>query len=205
MLRHALLAAPLLVATAALAAPPLADVAFVRAALTKTPISKRDNTPERREQQSANLEIFAVEITRVSERAPLEPRVWASLLVAQGSIETNFDTEVVGGRCLGFQCDPKHVKGQTVFRAVGAFQQHEVSYVRDLWATAGGNIPAQVEMADRTLRRSLTRCKPFAPFPAHVFRAYGGQRSCSWPAPREDERVATYRRALTTRVSEGES
>lgn len=193
----------LLTATAtAAAAPPIGQIARVRLALERTPISKRDATAERREQRAANIETFAAEIARVSELAPLESRVWSSLLVAQGTIETAFDTEVVAGRCLGFQCDPSLVKGQRVFRAVGAFQQHEVSYVRDLWATAGGNIAAQVEMADRTLRRSLTRCKAFAAFPAHVFRAYGGG-SCSWPVARETERVAAYQRALGVVVKSG--
>ena len=45
--------------------------------------------------------------------------------------------------------------------------------------------------------RSMTRCKPFAPFPAHVYRAYAGG-SCSFPVAREDERVAAYLRALRT-------
>jgi hypothetical protein len=52
-------------------------------------------------------------------------------------------------------------------------------------------------MADRTLRRSLQRCQPFAPFPAHVFRAYSGG-SCSWPVAREVERVALYLRVIAT-------
>jgi hypothetical protein len=138
-----------------------------------------------------------LEIARVSERAPLPPRQWASLLGAQGSIESNFDSAVVNGKCLEHQCDPHLVKGVRIFKAVGAFQQQRVSYVADLWDSAAGNIPAQVEMADRTLRRSLTRCKAFASYPAHVFRAYGGA-SCSWPSPRESERVATYVRLLAT-------
>jgi len=127
----------------------------------------------------------------------LPPHVWASLLITQGSIESNLDTAVVAGHCLPHQCDAHKVNGELLFKAVGAFQQQDVSYVHDLWPTAAGNIPAQVEMADRTLRRSLTRCKPFAPFPAHVFRAYGGARSCSWPAPRETERVATFVRLMS--------
>lgn len=198
MVRRLLTGLLLLTATAwADADPPPAHLAFTRAALERVPVSKRDNTPERLEQRAANEAVFAAEIARVSERAPLPARTWSALIVAQGSIETNFDTEVVAGRCLGFQCDAHLVKGVRIFRAVGAFQQHDVSYVSDLWSTAAGNIPAQVEMADRTLRRSLTRCKPFAPFPAHVFRAYGGG-SCSWPVLREAERVAAFERALRT-------
>lgn len=191
-----LLVLSLLLLTAFASAEP-AHTSWVHAALERVPVSKRDNTPERLEQRAANLPVFAAEIARVSLRAPLAPRIWSSLLIAQGSIETNFDTEVVAGRCLKFQCDPKLVKGQPIFRAAGAFQQHEVSYVADLWSIAGGNIHAQVEMADRTLRRSLTRCKRFASFPAHVFRAYYGG-SCSWPVAREAERVATYERVMRT-------
>lgn len=155
--------------------------------------------------RAEQLDAFAVEIARVSTKAPLPPRQWSALLITQGSIESNFDTAIVNGHCLKFQCDPQLVKGVRVYRAVGAFQQQLVSYVRDLWPTAAGNIPAQVEMADRTLRRSMTRCKPFAAFPAHVFRAYGGQRSCSWPAPREEERVATYWRLVSGGPPKGRS
>jgi hypothetical protein len=138
----------------------------------------------------------------VSERAPLPARQWAALLATQGGIESNFDTAVVNGQCLAHQCDPHLVKGQRVFRAVGAFQQQNVSYVADIWPTAAGNIPAQVEMADRSLRRSMGRCKPFAPFPAHVFRAYSGG-SCSFPVARESERVATYVRLMATPMPAG--
>lgn len=197
-----LLVALALLLTTALAfaevAPPGGHVAWTRAALARVPVAKADRTPERAAVHSANLDIFAAEIARVSERAPLPARQWASLISAVGSIESNFDTDIVAGRCRPFQCDSLVVKGERIFRAVGAFQQRDVSFVHDLWPTAAGDIAAQVAMADRTLRRSLTRCAPFAPFPAHVFRAYGGSSSCSWPAPREALRVSTYLRLMAT-------
>lgn len=206
MVRRSLVALTLLSASAALAteAPPPQRVAWVRAALERAPVSKFDRTPERLEARAGQLDAFAREIARVAERAPLPASIWSSLLTAQGSIESNFDSAVVNGQCLAFQCDPHLVKGQRVFKAVGAFQQQAVSYVADLWPTAAGNIPAQVEMADRSLRRSLTRCKPFAPFPAHVFRAYSGG-SCSFPVAREAERVGAYLRALNTPAVKGEA
>lgn len=189
----------LLTATAALAAEPTAAppqrVAWTRAALARVPVSKFDKTPERLAARAEQLDVFAAEIARVSVKAPLPPQQWSALLITQGSIETNFDSAVVNGQCLAFQCDPHLVKGTRVFKAVGAFQQQLVSYVNDVWAAAAGNIPAQVDMADRTLRRSMVRCKPFAPFPAHVFRAYGGG-SCSFPVSREAERVATFGRLV---------
>jgi hypothetical protein len=175
---------------------------WVRAALNRVPVSKFDRTPERLELRDRQLEAFAREIARVSEGAPLPPRQWASLIAAQGSIESNFDTAVVNGQCLAHQCDPHLVKGQRVFKAVGAFQQQRVAHVADLWDSAAGNIPAQVEMADRSLRRSLGRCKGFAQFPAHVFRAYGGG-SCSWEAPREAERVTAYLRLVRVPMPTG--
>lgn len=196
---RAIAALPLLVAAAALSAEPTAAppqrVAWTRAALARVPVSKFDKTPERLELRAQQLDVFAAEIARVSMKAPLPPQQWSALLVTQGSIETNFDSAVVNGQCLRFQCDPHLAKGVVVFKAVGAFQQQLVSYVADTWPTAAGNIPAQVDMADRTLRRSMTRCKPFAPFPAHVFRAYSGG-SCSWPVAREAERVGTYLRLI---------
>lgn len=200
MIRQALVGLGLLVATAAASAsdaPPPARVAWARAALERMPVSKFDRTPERLETRARQLDVFAREIARVSERAPLPPNQWASLIIGKGAIESNYDTEVVAGRCLKLQCDPHLVRGVRVFQSVGAFQQQNVSYVNDLWPTAAGNIPAQVEMADRSLRRSMTRCKAFAPYPAHIYRAYAGG-SCSFPVAREAERVGAYLRALST-------
>lgn len=203
MICRLLVALVLLVTTAAFAAPSRHE-AWVRAALARVPVSKFDRAePDRLELRARQLDVFAREIARVSAHAPLPPQKWASLLITQFSVESNFDTAVVNGQCLRFQCDPHLVKGVRVFKAVGAGQQQLVSYVADLWPTAAGNIPAQVEMADRTLRRSLTRCKAFAPWPAHVFRAYGGNASCSWPAPREAARVATFLRVMATPSQKG--
>lgn len=168
---------------------------WCRAALAKVPVSRHDRGNDarmaRRAQQQAE---FATQIARFSRNAPLPPRQWAALLVTLG-LESHFDSEVVDGRCRPSDCDAHNVNGVIVFRAVGAYQQQLVPYVRDLWPTAAGNIPAQVEMADRSLRRSLSRCKAFAPWPAHVFRAYGGG-SCSWPVAREAERVAMFAKVV---------
>jgi hypothetical protein len=168
---------------------PSVHVSWTRAALSRVPVSKHDRTPERAEQHAQNLDAFAQEIARVSATAPLSPRQWASLLGAVGSVESNFDTDIVAGRCKPHQCDHG--------RAKGAFQNQNVGPVSDLWPTADGDIVAQVAMADRMLRRSVSRCAPFAPFPAHVFRAYRGG-SCSWPVHRESERVAAYVRLMST-------
>jgi hypothetical protein len=112
--------------------------------------------------------------------------------------ESSFDTDIIAGRCAAHQCDPKRVNGVMLFQSVGAFQQKLFPHVADVWpAAAGGSIPAQVEMADRQLRRSMTRCKPFAPFPQHVYRAYGGG-SCSFAVHREDVKVSAYVRMLAT-------
>lgn len=188
-MRKTLLALPLLVAAAAYGATPPQHAAWTRAALSRVPASKLDKTPERAELRGQNLDVFAQEIARVSEHAPLPARQWESLLGALGGIESNFDTDIVAGRCPAWACDHG--------RAKGAFQNQNVGPVADLWATADGNIVAQVAMADRMLRRSTTRCAPFAPFPAHIFRAYRGG-SCSWPVHRETERVGAYLRLMAT-------
>lgn len=201
MIRRAMFALPLLVTAAGLAQePPPAQLAFVRAALARVPVGKHDQrSPERLEQRARNLDVFAQEIARVSESAPLPARQWSALLITQASIESNLDTEVTAGRCLPTQCDAHRVKGELAWRAVGVFQQWNVPHVADLWPVAAGNIPAQVEMADRTLRRSLARCKPFAPFPEHVWRAYKGS-SCSFPVQRETERTRLYVKLMGTVV-----
>lgn len=187
-MRKTLCILPLLVATAAVASTP-PHATWTRAALQRVPVTKADKAPERAEQHALNLDAFAVEIARVSAKAPLAPRQWASLLGAIGSVESNFDTEIVAGRCLPHQCD----RG----RAKGAFQNQNVGPVADIWPTADGNIPAQVDMADRMLRRTWSRCAPFVAFPASAFRGYRGG-SCSWPVHREAERVAAYVRLMAT-------
>jgi hypothetical protein len=188
----------ILLVTALAQATPPHRVGWTRAALERLPVANADRTPERRELRAQQLDIFAVEITRVSAKAPLPPRQWSSLLGSVAFGESALDTDIVAGRCKAFQCDPKRVDGVIRFQSVGAFQQKLFAHVADMWpAAAKGSIPAQVEMADRQLRRSLTRCKPFAPHPQHIYRAYGGG-SCSFPVHREDVKVGAYHRMMAT-------
>lgn len=177
---------------------------WVRAALERLPVASADRTPERRALRAEQLDVFAAELARVSGKAPLPPRQWTALLGSVGFGESSFDTDIIAGRCAAHQCDPKRVKGALIFQSVGAFQQKLFPHVADLWpAAAAGSIPAQVEMADRQLRRSMTRCKPFAPFPNHVYRSYGGG-SCSFAVHRESVKVMAYQRMLATpSVKEG--
>lgn len=187
-----------LITVAAVASASDQRVAWTRAALGRLPVSHRDRTPERLEARARILDTFAIEIARVSASAPLAPQQWASLIGGVGSGESNFDSEIVAGRCRRWDCDPKLEKGKVIHQSVGAFQQKRFAHVDDLWpAAAAGDIAAQVQMVDRQLRRSMSRCKPFAPFPAHVFRAYGGG-SCSFPTGRESEKVAAYARMMAT-------
>ncbi len=192
MVKKALTALVLLTATAAFsseAAPPVAQVVATRAMLARLPVPKADREPERAALRSEQLDAFALAIAQVSADRP-DPRQHAAFLVTLGGAETNFDSQLVLGVCAKWQCDHG--------RAKGAFQNWSVSFTRELWAVADGNIPAQVAMADRTLRRSMTRCAPFAPWPAHVFRAYkgGAASSCSFPLKDEAQRVATFNRLL---------
>jgi hypothetical protein len=198
-MRKTLLVLPLLLAAPALAsdAPPQ-RVAWARAALERLPVATADRTPERRDLRAQQLDVFAVELARVSVKAPLPPQQWTALLGSVAFGESALDTDIVAGRCRPFQCDPITKGGVRTFQSVGAFQQKRFAHVEDLWpAAAAGDIAAQVEMADRQLRRSMTRCKPFAPFPQHVYRAYGGG-SCSWAVHREDVKVGAYLRLVST-------
>jgi hypothetical protein len=174
--------------------------AWVLSALLSLPVPLDDRAPERAELRAEQLRRFAGAISRVSAAAPAQYRgkQWAALLVTIGNYESHYDSQVVLGLCPKHRCDPVVVKGERIHRARGAFQQWNTAPVADLWPVANGNPAAQVEMADRTLRRSLTRCRPFASFPEHVFRAYGG-RSCSFPVKREAARVATFRRLAGAR------
>jgi hypothetical protein len=187
----------LLLATAAASAtdaPPQQHVAFARAALASLPVPKADRTGERAELRQQQLDAFALELARVSATAPRSPRVWTALLATVGGHESNFDTQLVLGLCKPWQCDHG--------RAKGAFQNQRVSFTADLWPHADGDIAKQVAMADRSMRRSLTRCERFAPYPAHVFRAYrgGGEGSCTIALRDEAARVATYERLVRLQV-----
>jgi hypothetical protein len=51
-----------------------------------------------------------------------------------------------------------------------------VGPVADLWPRADGDIVVQVAMADRMLRRSTTRCAPFAPFPGSRVSGVSGRQ-----------------------------
>jgi len=194
MITRFLIALALIGGTAAASAPN-AHTAWVRAALARVPVAVGDRLPERIETRAKNLDLFAVEIARV---APTRER--AALLIAIGERESHYDSEVIAGRCPPARCDVVVIKGQRIHRARGAFQGHRLGFVAELWDRAPGDIPAQVAMADRVLRRSLVRCKTFAPWPAHVFRAYrgGAEGSCSMPLKDEAARVAAYQRALAT-------
>lgn len=177
------------------ATPHQQHVAFARAVLARVPVPKADREGERAELRAKQLDEFAQAIAEVSAKQR-NPRQYAALLVTIGSHESNFDTQLVLGICAKWACD----RG----RAKGAFQGHSVSFTRDIWPTVDGSPRLQVEMADRALRRSLTRCAPFAPFPAHVFRAYkgGAAGSCSWALRDEAQRVATFTRLLAVKPGE---
>lgn len=184
------LIALILLTTTAWASTPSSHEAWTRVALSRVPVSRHDKTPERAEQHRVNLDVFAAEIARVSEKAPLPPRQWASLLGAIGGAESHFDTAVTAGNCLPLACD----KG----RARSAFQCHRLQFVADLWDRANGDIAVQVEMADKVLRRTWGTCLvQGVPMPQAAFRGYAGV-SCSWPMRGEDLRVAYYVKLMST-------
>lgn len=166
---------------------------WVRAALATVPATKADRTEERAWVRASQLVDFRVAIAEASAKRA-EPRKYAALLITIAQHESHLDTEVVAGRCPPRMCD----RG----RAKGAFQNWNVKLVSDVWHRADGKPALQVEMADRVLSRSLTRCATFAPFPAHVFRAYrgGAEGSCTIPLKDEEARVATFNRLMSVQV-----
>ncbi len=184
------LAALIVLVVTAVASASTSHVVWTRAALGRLPVSRHDKTPERVELHDRNLDVFAAEIARVSEKAPLPSRQWASILTAIGAAESHYDTEVTAGRCLPLMCD----KG----RARSAFQVHRLRFVEDLWDTAPGNIAVQVALADKVLRRTWGTClKQGVAMPMAAFRGFAGV-SCSWPMRGEDLRVSYYNRAMAT-------
>lgn len=155
---------------------------WVARALQRCPVPMAERSGPRATARAAYLDAFAVEIARV---APTRER--AAMLVAIGERESNWDSEVIAGRCKPWACD----RG----RARGAFQVHRMRLTADDWDAAPGNVVAQVRMADRLL--ALSHC-PSVGAPAGTFRAYAG-RMCGFPLRDEAARVAAYYRALRTR------
>ncbi len=204
MIPRALVALVLLVASAALANGSPTHQAWVSAAFARVPVSVADRSPERAALKANHSARFVAAIAKVSEKAPRSPREYAALLLVLGSAESNFDTDVVEGRCPPKMCDVTLVKGERVFRARGAFQSWRLSFVAELWDVAHGNPEAQVEMADRTLRRSMARCAPFVAYPASIWRAYSG-RSCSFELKDEARRTALYLKLLSTPKPKGDA
>ncbi len=141
------------------------DAAWVLSALQRTPAPALERSGERAEHRATDLVAISEEIARLARG-----REEAALLVAIGERESHFDSEIIENHCEPLACD----RGL----ARGAFQTHRLSYLADLWDKSPSDPVAQVQMAYAVLRRSLARCKPFAPYPAHVFRAYRGG-SCS--------------------------
>ncbi len=158
------------------------EQAWVLAALQRTPVPSTERVASRLERRPHDLVAISEEIAALARS-----REEAALLVAIGERESHYDSEVIGNRCKPLACD----RGL----ARGAFQTHRLSYLADLWDLSPDDPKTQVQMAYAVLRRSLGRCKPFAPYPAHVFRAYRGG-SCSWELRDEPARVAAYYRAL---------
>lgn len=187
--RHSAIALVLLT-SAAWASAPEAHEAWTRAGLDRFPVAKADRTPERLAIRAKNLDLFAHEIAHVSASAPLPAKQWASLLGAIGSVESNYDTEVVAGRCAPWACD----RG----RARGAFQGHRLKFVADLWDRAHGDPVAQVQMADRVLRKTYASCRGAGvPFPASAFRGYANGM-CGFAVHREAERIQAFNRMMGT-------
>ena len=146
---------------------------WARAALARCPTPHAD---------SSDLNLIAAELAR---QVPSRRKV--ALLVAIGCQESHYDKRIIAGQCRPWECD--HGKAR------GAWQGQRNRDVTELWDIANGNIPAQVEMAHKTLNHSMIRCVPFGPFPGHVFRAYRGG-SCSWALKDEGLRSWIYDKAI---------
>jgi hypothetical protein len=149
---------------------------WARTALTRCPTPHADPN---------DLDLIASELAR-----QVPSRKKAALLIAIGCQESHYDKRIVAGQCKPWECD----KG----KARGAWQGQRNRDVAELWDVANGNIPAQVEMASKTLSHSLIHCEPFGPFPGHVFRAYRGG-SCSWELKDENLRSWWYTKAIQLR------
>ena len=145
-----------------------------------------------------HLEDFAAEINKATKGAPLPPKEWAALLATIGNHETHFETRLVRGDCIWEkrECDATVIKGVRIFRARGVFQNHRNVFNAELWDTANGNIPAQVQMADEGLRRAFNTCRGSGASGVQgALRAYAGA-SCTKPMKGEQVRLATFGRLV---------
>jgi hypothetical protein len=171
-------------------------IALILAMLLSLPAPMRDRALGMPELRNAQMEAFAVEISKVSKGAPLPPRDWAALIVTVGNHETHFETRLVAGNCFWEkrECDATMSHGERIFRARGAFQNHRNTNNVQWWEAANGNIPAQVQMVNDGLRRGWNTCRTSGvTVAAGALRGYAGS-SCTKPMRGEGERLQTFER-----------
>ncbi len=202
MLRRVLLAAPLLVATAALASTP--HEAWTRAALGRLPVAVQDR--DRPEEKAHQLDALATAMAAETPPAGITPRQWVAVLGAIGYRESALSLDVHAGICKSHQCDARRDgQGGVSFLARSSFQLHENDHTRPVWAQLVGveHTAVQVAAASRMAKVGHYRCSKLkVAFPASVFRGFSGA-SCSFEHPGEKARLATYNLLLATAVVKG--
>jgi len=124
-------------------------------------------------------------------RTPTE----AAFLVAWGRSESEFNDDVIAGRCRRYQCDArKRADGTIVHLARGAWQQHRNGRTQEEWDALIGPdaIREQAKAASKMTRWSLAHCKGDA---RCAFRLLGGLRP-DRKLKGEDDRVRRFVAAL---------
>lgn len=201
MIRQALAALVLLVATAALASDvPPSRVAWTRAALGSLPVFHEDR--EAVAEKAVQLDAIA-EAVAVNALPPdgIPRREWAALVLAVGYAESTYSLRIHRGECRleKKECDAKRLKsGELVARAKSPFQMHENLFTRDTWSLMTGieNTAVQVTQASAMLRRGFHTCsRAGVPWQVATINGFAG-RKCSAQWRGLGERLATQARLM---------
>jgi hypothetical protein len=182
-MRHAALALPLLIASAALAETP--HQAWVRSAVASLPVYHEDTAAPGKSEQ---LDAIADAVARESLTAPRPPREWAALLLTVARHESGLSSRIIANRCKPRECD----RG----RARGLGQVHRNSLNGADWDAAPGNVAVQVKLTSDALKRSYRLCsRSGADWRAATLSAYAGQR-CSARWAGLETRLVTFERLV---------
>lgn len=191
---RALVALPLLVATAAISAepaPPPKHVAWCRAAVASLP---RFNEDADTEAKRAELERIALAVAAQSKGAPAPPRAWAALILTVWKHESGLSSRIIANDCRKHECDGG--------RARGGGQVHKNSLNAADWDAAPGNIEIQVKLTSDALKRAYWTCsRAGVAWDMGTLAAYAGKR-CSWFSPGMQARLDTFDRLQRVAVKQ---
>ncbi len=126
-------------------------------------------------------------LARALATASKGDRILAAAMLATAYVETALSDRLRRNECRPKECDHR--------LAWGLYQLHKDSYTESVWGSP--DVTLQSEAAARKMKSAFYMAKAaHAPFPAGMFRIYGGRRPDATTLPREALRVSTFNRVM---------